>query len=242
MHSRQRNTYFQFQQFTIRQERCAMKVSTDSVMLAAWTSVDGVGAILDIGSGSGVISLILAQRAPDARITGVEIDQPSADQSRDNIAQSPWPDRIDIVHLSIQDFAATSHQTFDLIVSNPPFFTGGTLSLSEEKSGVRHTLRLPHSDLLKAARRLLRPGGTCCLVLPLIEGLRFIELAHQAGFYVGRITEVRPRADKPVERLLLCFHKTEKALQRSELVIQSEDAASYTPEFGELVRGLYLYN
>lgn len=237
-----RNTshIFRFKQFSIEQDRCAMKVGTDSILLGTWTDLTDIRQVLDIGSGTGVVSLILAQRAPQAKVTGVEIDLDAARQSRENVERSPWSDRIVIQEMSIQDFASNHTAQFDLIISNPPFFTGGTFSSNELKASVRHTVKLPHNDLLKSTRSLLHPLGKFCVVLPYIEGLRFIEIAQIGGFYCTRMTEVRPKANKPVERLLLCFELKEKTTAKSELIIMEADTNEYTTAFRELTKEFYL--
>lgn len=231
---------FRFKQFHIAQDRCAMKVGTDSIMLGTWVDVSGAVTVLDIGSGTGVVSLVIAQRAPEAKVTGVEIDPAAVIQSQENIDDSPWKDRVKVEEMSIQDFAKSTNQKFDLIVSNPPFFTGGTFSTNEQKASVRHTVKLPHSDLLKATRQLLQPNGKFCVILPLIEGLRFVEIAQTAGFYCTQMTEVHPKINKPVERLLLCFELKEKPLKKDVLVVLIEDPNVYTPEFKEMTKEFYL--
>ncbi len=234
------SSVFRFKQFTIEQDRCAMKVGTDSIMLGSWVEVEVAKQVLDIGSGTGVVSLIVAQRAPVAQVTGVEIDIEAVLQSRENVESSPWKDRINIQEMSIQDYAKKNALQFDLIISNPPFFSGGTFSNNEQKVSVRHTVKLPHSDLLKSTRTLLHPQGKFCVVLPYIEGLRFIEIALSGGFYCTRMTEVRPKINKPVERLLLCFELMEKPVEKAVLVIMEEDSGGYTPAFRELTKEFYL--
>lgn len=217
-----------------------MKVGTDGVLLGAWADVAGIESGLDIGTGSGLIALMLAQRAPGAAIHAVEIDDRSCQQARENAQRSPWAGRLEIHHAAIQDFARRSEEGYDLIVSNPPFFSGGTFSHNQERNSVRHTVKLPHGDLLTAARSLLSSRGRFSVVLPYIEGLRFQELAQSYRLYCNRMTEVRPRPDKPVERLLLEFETVRRSRQQEQLVIQETESDEWTEEYKALTRDFYL--
>lgn len=217
-----------------------MKVGTDGVLLGAWADVAGVGRALDIGTGTGVIAIMLGQRNTETRVWGVEIDEASCRQAAENMAAAPWADRLEAVHASIQDFTRQTPERFDLIVSNPPFFSGGTFSRKQDRNSVRHTVKLPHGDLLSAARSLLADEGRFCVVLPYIEGLRFIELAATYKLYCTRSMEVRPKAEKPVERLLLQFERREKEQVRESLVIQKERRNDWTDSYVALTGDFYL--
>jgi len=131
----------------------------------------------------------------------------------------------------------TDHR-YDLIVSNPPFFSGGTFSANEDRNSVRHTVKLPNGDLLMAARKLLNKDGRFCVILPYIEGLRFQEQAEQYGFYCTKMTEIVPKHGRPVERLVLQFEQTAKALVEDELIVH-EDDGSYTAAYIELTKAFY---
>ncbi len=231
---------FFFKQFVVHQEKCVMKVGTDGVLLGAWAEVAGIERGLDIGTGSGLIALMLAQRAPAAVIHAVEIDDRSCQQARENAQRSPWAGRLQIHHAAIQDFAPLSEGSYDLIVSNPPFFSGGTFSHNQERNSVRHTIKLPHGDLLTAARSLLSPRGRFSVVLPYIEGLRFQELAQSYRLYCTRMVEVRPRPNKPVERLLLEFETVRRSRQQEQLVIQEAESDEWTEDYKTLTRDFYL--
>lgn len=231
---------FRFKKFTIYQDRCAMKVGTDGVLLGAWSDVTGVSSALDIGAGCGVIAIMLGQRAEAARVDAVEIDRMAYEQALENAGRAPWADRLQVYHTSIQSFAESHGGHYDLIVSNPPFFTGGTFSSNQDRNSVRHTTKLPHGDLLAAARTLLTPRGRFCVVLPLIEGLRFQEMAASYHLYCNRMTEVKPRPGRPVERLLLQFGRSEGKLETDGLVIQEECSDEWTEAYKELTRAFYL--
>lgn len=217
-----------------------MKVGTDGVLLGAWSEVDRAENILDIGTGSGLIAIMLAQRNPRANIHGVEIDQSSFEQAEANMENSPWRDRLKVYHTSIQDFAGTTSIRYDLIVSNPPFFTGGNLSYNQDRNSVRHTIKLPHQDLLSAVRKLLSSEGRFALILPYLEGLRFCELAATYQLYCNRMTEVLPKVDKRVERLLLEFRKTKTPPLIEQLVLQDDDGQERTPAYQVLTQAFYL--
>ncbi len=241
---------FTFKQFKIEQDRCAMKVGTDGVLLGAWADVAQAKKILDIGSGTGIIAIMLAQRTAQTPETdsdnspnfvhAIEIDDAAFLQSQENMLQSPFSNRLSPFHNSIQDFAKTTDIRYDLIVSNPPFFTGGTFSSNQDKTNVRHTVKLPHGDLLHATRHLLDKDGKFCVILPLIEGLRFVEIARTYGFYLTKMTEVHTLANKPVERLLLQFEVHQKPLVKDELIIQNSDVRNdYTEGYKDLTKDFY---
>lgn len=209
-----------------------MKVGTDGVLLGAWSDTTGAANILDIGTGTGLIAIMLSQRAKDATIHAVEIDDEAAAQAVENMQNSPWASQLACFNTSIQDFAKQTRQHYDLIVSNPPFFSGGTFSSSQDKNSVRHTVKLPHGDLLQAVRSLLAHHGRFCMILPQMEGLRFREMASNYGIYCSKMVEVMPKVDKPVERLLLQFELVQKPLVQSSLVINESDGANdYTEEY-----------
>jgi tRNA1Val (adenine37-N6)-methyltransferase len=232
---------FQFKQFTITQDRCTMKVGTDGVLLGAWSDATGAANILDIGTGTGLIAIMLAQRATSATIHAVEIDEEACAQAAENIKTSPWADRLHAFHSSIQDFAKQSNQKYDLIVSNPPFFSGGTFSHSQDKNSVRHTIKLPHGDLLTVVRSLLAPHGKFCMILPQMEGLRFREMANNYGIYCTKLVEVVPKLGKPVERLLLQFELVNQPTEKSQLFIHNSDTANdWSAEYRQLTGDYYL--
>ena len=216
-----------------------MKIGTDGVLLGAWADTGAVTSALDIGTGTGIIAIMLAQRIREARIVGVEIDHDAFDQARQNMARSPWQERLEAIHGSIQDFARNSRERFDLVVSNLPFFSGGTFSHNQDRNQVRHTIKMAHGDLLAAVRTLLAPAGRFGVILPLIEGLRFKELAESYHLYCLRQTEVKPKEHKPVERLLLEFSRKPATAVHESLVIQ-ENSGEWTQAYRKLTGNFYL--
>ena len=217
-----------------------MKVGTDGVLLGAWATVHPAKHILDIGTGSGLIAIMLAQRNDQAVIHGVEIDEPSFEQAQENMQRSPWSERLEACYTSIQDFSGNAMTRYDLIVSNPPFFTGGNLSYNQDRNSVRHTIKLPHQDLLSAVRKLLANEGRLALILPYLEGLRFCELADSCQLYCNRMTEVMPRPGKRVERLLLEFSRNRTGRIVDQLVLQETESDERTAAYKTLTRDFYM--
>lgn len=234
------NEPFQFKQFSIAQDKCSMKVGTDGVLLGAWANVEQAKRILDIGAGTGLIAVMLGQRNAEAEIHAVEIDDLAFVQAQENMQNAPWANRLSVFHQSIQDFSTIPTAPYDLIVSNPPFFSGGTFSFNQDRNSVRHTVKLPHGDMLRAVQKLLAKDGKFCVILPFVEGLRFQELAASFHFYCTRVTEVLPRANKSVERLLMQFELESSAPQWDQLIIQHEGQNEWTEAYQDLTRAFYL--
>lgn len=180
---------FKFKQFAVSQSRAAMKVGTDGVLLGAWAGVAATDRrILDIGTGTGVIALMMAQRNESARITAVDIDAPSAADARDNAASSPWSDRVEVVCCDVAEYRPA--EGFDLILSNPPYFSESLLPPDRSRAAARHTDSLSFAALADSVRRLLNRGGRFALILPTAEALRFRTLAVERGLYPQRVAEV----------------------------------------------------
>ena len=218
-----------------------MPVNTDGVLLGAWVDVSDTKRALDIGTGTGVIALMLAQRIPEAQIDAVEIDSDAAEQARANMAACNFSERLRCHTESIQDFSRFAEHEYDLIVSNPPFFTGGTLSENQNRTEVRHTVKLPHGDLIQAVRRLLAPTGRLAVILPHIEGLRFIEMATTYGLHLRRQTNLHTRANKPIERILVELSKENGEAVVDELVLYTDgNDRTKTAAYEALVGAFYL--
>lgn len=232
------NPYFQFKQFTVFHDKCAMKVGADGVTLGAWADVSDTETILDVGCGSGLIALMLAQRC-DAEITAIDIDENCIIQTKENVDKSPWDNRINVIHTSFQDFADRFSGRFDLIVSNPPFFVNSLKNPSESRSNARHTDTLPHSDLLKNAKKILAEKGRFCLILPVTEGEEFIEMAIKEGLFIARKIFVFPNDKKPAKRLLIEFRREKFACETGKIKIE-KSRGIYNEEYAELVKDFYL--
>ncbi|EOC1795731.1 tRNA1(Val) (adenine(37)-N6)-methyltransferase [Vibrio fluvialis] len=227
---------FKFKQFAIEGGQSGMPVSTDGVMLGAWAFSKPPQRILDIGTGTGLLALMCAQRFPNAQIEAVDIDPHAFAAASCNAQQSPWSARI---HVSHQDILATqSNAAFDAIICNPPYFNDGQQSQHAQRATARHTDTLNHSDLLGAMARLLAPEGKASLILPIVEGEQLITLATQQGWHLARRCDVQPSARKPVHRLLFELQRDPCQTQLSTLIIQ--DDADYSADFIALTRAFYL--
>lgn len=230
------NAWFRFKQFTVEQSRCAMKVGMDGVTLGAWAPVDEAQRILDIGTGSGLIALMLAQRAPAAWIDALEIDPQAADQARENVAASPWPARIAVQTCALQAWQAP---TYDLIVSNPPYFVPGPPAASVARDQARATHTLSHADLLQHALRLLAPGGRLALILPVEAGERCQQLAGQYGLVIQRRVLLTPCPGKAPNRYLLLFSRENNQPVTDELMVRTADG-EYCGAYASMVAPFYL--
>lgn len=227
------NDYFQFKQFTVWQQHCAMKVGTDGTLLGAWAR--GGSHILDVGTGTGLIALMMAQRFAQAHIVGIDIDAEAAAQARSNVEASPFASRITILQ---QDFAnpLTPHlsplpSNFDAIVSNPPYFTDALPSPDARRTLARHATTLPFSLLMQRSWQLLSDQGELSLVIP-ADGCSLVESeAVLAGFFKCRECAVRTSPRKPAKRLLLAFAKHPRGMKRTELTIGSDAYTELTKDF-----------
>ena len=234
------NPYFKFKQFTVQHDLCAMKVNTDGVLLGAWASAHNPQLILDIGTGSGLVSLMLAQRYPAGCLLGIDIDQGACAQSKINFAQSPWAERMYVEHVSLQEFALSTHRKFDLIVSNPPFFNNSLKNPSKERTLARHTDSLSHKELFSCAKKLLTHTGTFCVVLPSESYVDVVEIAISLGFFHVATCFVHPTLQHDAKRVLLQFDAQKSDFNTSKLVIETTQRHCYTDEFKVLTKDFYL--
>lgn len=234
------NDTFEFKKFKIKQDKCAMRVSTDAVLLGAWVIPNGSTSILDIGTGTGVIALMLAQKT-NARITAIDIDKESTDQARLNVAESIYSSKVDVIHSSFQDLVKTCSQKFNLIVTNPPYFIDSLKNSNETRSTARHTDLLSFEDLLNGVKKLLDQKGKFCLILPKNEASLFREMAQGKGLYLSKLLRIRTRMEKDSEkRHLMQFEFKESEFSESTLVIESDSHRNYTQEYKDLTKDYYL--
>lgn len=230
------NHFFKFKQFTVFQDRCAMKVGTDGVLLGAWTDVEQARRVLDIGTGTGLIALMAAQRSR-AEVCGVEVDEEAAGQACENADASPWKDRIRIICKPVQAYA--DEAGFDVIVSNPPYFQEQTFCPDSQRNGARHTDGLSFEELLEAVSRLLTAEGVFYVVLPAGAVDRFVGLAAERHLYPCRHTRVHTKPDVPSKRSLLGFSRCILPCREDSLVVELERHV-YSPEYIRLTRDFYL--
>lgn len=234
------NTYFKFKQFTIHQEKCAMKVGTDGVLLGTWANCEDSKKVLDIGTGTGLIALMIAQRS-NALIDAVEIDENACIQANENFRNSKWSNRIQLIQNNFQEFAVQTNSTYDLIVSNPPYFQNSMHTPSEQRTNARHNKELELHEIIDGAQRLLTEDGTLSIILPYIEGVMFIANAAEKGLYCVRQTNVIPKPKAPVKRLLLEFKRQKKAFVDQDLIIELDKRHEYSENYKNLTKDFYLF-
>jgi tRNA1Val (adenine37-N6)-methyltransferase len=219
-----------------------MKVGTDGVLLGAWVNIDVRQSplLLDVGCGTGLVALMLAQRAPLAQVDAVEIEELACRQAIQNAIDSGWESRLHFFHRDFNELAQHSSVRYDLIVSNPPYFTHSLLSPNEKRNAARHAKELTHEGLIAGSIRLLAEQGRLAVVLPYVEGNVFIALAANAGLYCIRKLNVATKKGKPVKRLLLELSRERKTLDEQHLYIENDLPSSYTDEYRELTKDFYL--
>lgn len=234
------NDVFEFKKFKIKQDKCAMKVGTDAVLLGAWVVPNGSTTILDIGTGTGVIALMLAQKS-NASITAIDIDKESTEQAKVNVAESIFNEKVNVVHQSLQDLVKSSEHKFNLIVTNPPYFIDSYKNANDLKASARHTDLLSFEDLVSGVKKLLDEKGKFCLILPTKEARIFRELAQSKGLYLSKLLRIRTRFEKDSEkRHLMQFEFKESEFSESTLVIEKDSHRNYTQEYKDLTKDYYL--
>lgn len=239
---------FQFKKFSVEQDRCAMKIGTDGVLLGAWTPIyHNPNSILDIGTGTGIIALILAQRCSAEQIDALEIDENAYEQATDNFENSPWSDRLFCFHAGLDEFVDEPEDDYDLIVSNPPFYNEDYKSNNNQRNLARFQDALPFEDLIEAADLLLSEKGVFSVIIPFKEEENFIALAKDFELFPIKITRVQGTSTTEIRRSLLAFSRDARQAGRQErinfpidtLVIETERHV-YTDEYIALTKDFYL--
>ncbi|MGY8916014.1 MAG: tRNA1(Val) (adenine(37)-N6)-methyltransferase [Flavobacteriales bacterium] len=231
---------FQFKQFSIDQDQCAMKIGTDGVLLGAWSSIDKRPfAILDIGSGTGLIALMLAQRSDAEMIDAIEIDGDAYEQSVENFERSPWADRLYCYHAGLDEFVDELDEKYDLIISNPPFYSEEVPSCNKARDIARQNSALPFDELLDGVSKLLGDEGIFSTIIPFKEEEAFIKMASGFNLFPNRVTRVRGNPTADIKRSLLEFSFSENHMNINELTIE-EERHQYTSEYIELTKEFYL--
>ena len=242
---------FQFKQFTIQQDRCAMKVGTDGVLLGAWANISHYAAdtkckytILDIGAGTGIISLMLAQRAAEAgidfQIDAVEIDQDAAQQATENSNDSPWAKHISVFPLSLQEFEQQTDKTYHLIVSNPPFYNATLKPQDNGRAVARHKDALPITDIAHFASKRLAENGRLSIIYPTNYDSEVMTAIVLCGLHPVRISDILTKVGKPCKRRMAEFAAERVPLLREQLAIRNADG-KYTEEYRALTSAFYLH-
>lgn len=236
------NDYFSFKQFTIHQDRCAMKVGTDGVLLGILAPTIDSGRILDIGTGTGLVGIMLSQRCPQAMVTGVELDANAAKQAEENATSTGW--NIKIINKSIQDFSFQCEEKFDLIVSNPPYFINSLKAPEKNRNTARHTDELSYEELIESAEKLLSEEGKFSVIIPYSEEENFIGIANKRNLIAESSVRIIPKVGKDPKRSVITFCKCKNKINCNinvtELVIEKEERHCYSDEFKKLTADFYL--
>ncbi len=233
------NPYFQFKQFTVWHDKCAMKVGTDGVLLGAWAQVEEAHHILDIGTGTGLVALMLAQRSSaNSSVVALEIDETAVLQARENVNRSPWKDRVEVVQADFRNYR--SDKKFDVIVSNPPYFIDSLECPDEQRATARHAITLTYEELLRGSVDLLSPeNGKLTIVIPMNVVEKVKGLASTCGLYLNRQLLVITKPGGEPKRTLLTFTFQQQECQE-EVLLTEISRHQYSPEYIALTREYYL--
>lgn len=233
------NPYFQFKQFTVWHDKCAMKVGTDAVLLGSWVRVDKASRLLDVGCGCGLIALMAAQRSQEGRIVAVEIDGEAARQANENVQKSPWKERIEVVNTDICEYHPD--EKFDVIFSNPPYFVNSLKCPDKKRQAARHTDSLDFDTLMCCVSSLLKAGGEFSVVIPMEAVMAMKASAISHSLYIVRETHVVTKNGSVAKRALLAFSNVvpEDSVTPQVLVMHSP-AGGYTEEYQSMVKDFYL--
>lgn len=232
-------SHFEFKQFTIFHDKCAMKVGTDGVLLGAWTeTASEIKDILDIGTGSGLIAIMLAQKC-NADIIGIDLDKDTVFQAQSNAMGSPWKNRL--AFLQANALTYTPQKVFDLIVCNPPFFTDSLQGPNPKRNDARHSSALPFEQLIQNAFSWLKPGGLFNVILPTSNADDFVQKGWESGLNLHRKCIIHTQPDIAPKRVLLSLKKGETPYPESELLIIRDSMGDYTTAYKELTKNYYLH-
>jgi tRNA1Val (adenine37-N6)-methyltransferase len=232
------NDYFRFKQFTVKQDKTAMKVGSDSVLLGAWTAVNGLEKnVLDIGTGAGLLALMMAQKIPNAMITACEIDETACKQALENVSSSGWSERIIVVNADIRTFMQ-NQRGFDLIICNPPYFEKSLKSHDSKRNLARHNDSLPFPDLIDCVHRLLHDNGRFALTVPADKANIITDLAANKKLSPIRRLNVKPTETKPVNRIILEFGYSSLPTEEYSLTVRAGN--NYSNDYKSVTKDFYL--
>ncbi len=232
--------YFKFKQFIIFQDNCAMKVGTDSVLLGAFVNLDNIKTILDIGTGTGLIALMLAQKS-NAKITAIEIDKPAFEQALQNVSNSVFSEQITLINLPVQDFAKNGTQKYDLIISNPPYYQHHLKSGNKQKDIARHNETLDYKELVMSSKLMLNKNGRFCVIIPKDDESYFIDICKDNKLLLSQILNIRPTPTKNIKRVILEFSFNETKIESSELIIEINGRHNYSQRYKQLTKDFYQF-
>ncbi|NOZ45660.1 MAG: methyltransferase [Chlorobi bacterium] len=233
------NDYFRFKQFLIKQDKCAMKVGTDGVLLGAWTNCNNATRILDIGTGTGLIALMLAQRS-NVEIDAVEIDELAYKQASENINNSRWKYKITVYNSSFEDYLKTCRKKYSLIVSNPPYFSNSIKAKNIARTMARHNDSLPISQLISGSKKLLTTNGVMAIIIPAAQFSIVKNQANSHGLFIKSIMNIYPKPAKKIKRIMVEFSKQKRKPTEKNLIIEKEKRHEYSEEYKELTKEYYL--
>lgn len=231
---------FVFKQFQVQQDKCAMKIGTDGVLLGAWAAVThNPFSILDIGAGTGILGLMLAQRSNAELIDAIEIDDDAYEQCVDNFEASPWGDRLFCYHASLEEFVDEIEDTYDLIICNPPFYSDDYKSEDSQRDLARFNDAMPFKHLMESVSKLLSEDGIFSIIVPFKEEAEIIKLAQNFNLHPRSILQVKGNPNSEVKRSLLEFTFRESAVKKEHLIIETE-RHQYTENYINLTKDFYL--
>lgn len=232
---------FKFKQFSIEQDKCAMKVGTDSVLLGAWCPIDNnPNTILDIGAGTGILSLMMAQRTNAEQIDSVEIDEDAYEQCVSNYENSPWSDRLFCYHAALDELVEDPEDEYDIIISNPPFYAEDFKTESTQRDLARFQDALPFEELIEAADLLLSENGIFAVVIPYKEEENFIDLCAEFELYPVKVTRVKGSHKTPIVRSLIAFKRYELSVLTADELVVEINRHEYTDDYINLTKDFYL--
>ncbi len=231
---------FRFKQFAVSHANSSMKVGTDAVIIGSWADVKNSQTILDIGTGSGIIALMMAQKNEGAKIKAIDIDENSIHEASQNFKQSPWSERLEAECIALQNYGLSHKNQFDHIISNPPFFSKSTPSPEKARHNARHTDTLSADDFFKYSILLLTEHGKISLIIPFYSSNDWIKTAEKYNLFPSRITNVISYPGKPVERLLIEFSNEKLMIESSEFCLRKGKGMVYSEEYIELTKDFYL--
>lgn len=231
---------FRFKQFSVAQDQCAMKIGTNAVLLGAWANLESQpNSILDIGAGTGILALMMAQRSTAELIDALDIDPAAYEQCVTNFEASDWSDRLFCYHAALNEFTEEIEEQYDLIISNPPFYTTPFKTENEVRNKARFEDAMPFNKLLKSVAKLLSPNGNFNVIIPFSEELSFIEMAAKQALYPSKILHIRGQKSSPLKRSLMCFTFKKQIVEKEELTIEIA-RHQYTKEYMTLTKDFYL--